>query len=106
MSDALTITARSTRGVQVIAIQGELDLATAKALSTQLAETSGLLVVVDLVDLSFMDSSGISCLVMAKTQMGRDGRTLILTRPQPRVERTLEIVGLADWLTPWSPEWS
>lgn len=106
MSDALTITVRSTRGVQVIAIQGELDLATADALSTQLAETSGSLVVVDLVDLSFMDSSGISCLVMAKTQMGSDGRTLILTRPQPRVERTLEIVGLVDWLTPWSPEWS
>ena len=106
MSDALTITVRSTRGVQVIAIGGELDLATAEALSTRLAGTSGSPVVVDLVDLSFMDSSGISCLVMAKTQMVSDGRTLILTRPQPRVERALEIVGLADWLTPWSPEWS
>ena len=106
MPDALKISIRKANGVQVIALGGELDLATAGALSSQLAETQASLVVVDLADLSFLDSSGISCLVLAKTQMDDEGRTLIFTRPQPRVERALEIVGLADWLTPWSSEWA
>ena len=106
MPDSLTISVRNVHGAQVVAVSGELDLATAGALSNQLAETSGSPVVVDLADLSFMDSSGISCLVVAKTRMDDEGRTLILTRPQPRVEEALDIVGLADWLRPWSPEWS
>ncbi len=106
MPDLLTIKLRNANGVPVIVVSGELDLASAGTLAAELENSTGPLVVVDLAELSFMDSSGISCLVVAKANMDEVGRTLVLTRPQPRVERAMEVVGLADWLSPWSSDWA
>ena len=64
------------------------------------------IVVVDLAELTFMDSTGLSALVVAKNRMESDGDVLMLTRPRPNVRRVLEITGLADWVGEWSSEWS
>jgi anti-sigma B factor antagonist len=96
---------RDVGGVHLVTLKGELDMATAEGLAAWLVTVSGSAVVVDLSNLTFMDSSGISALVMARNRMIQDGNDLILTRPQPMVQRALEVVGLAGWLAPWDPGW-
>jgi len=97
---------RDTHGLVVVEVAGELDMATVPVLSNTLAEMTGSTVVVDLQELTFMDSSGISALIHARKQLVRNGHGLVLTRPNANVERVLDIVGLADWLEEWNPDWS
>jgi anti-sigma B factor antagonist len=104
-SELLTVDARQIGSVQVVTLAGELDLASGQGLPEVLADLPGLTLVVDLARLTFMDSSGISALVQARRRLGDRGTSLVLTRPRDRVSRTLEIVGLGDWISPWSPEW-
>jgi anti-sigma B factor antagonist len=92
--------------VHIVRLSGELDIATVDGLTDRLIEIAGSTVVVDLAELSFMDSTGLSALVVAKNRMESDGDVLMLTRPRPNVRRVLEITGLADWVGEWSSEWS
>jgi anti-sigma B factor antagonist len=96
----------SVGGIHVVSLQGELDMATADGLADWLVEISGSTVVVDLCHLTFMDSSGITALVMARNRMTESGDTLIVTRPHPIVKRALEVAGLGDWVTDWDPAWA
>ena len=93
-------------GLSVVRMSGELDLASSDRLTELLAELSDQTVVVDLSELTFIDSSGIAALVAAKDRLRTAGRELVLTRPQPNVDRVLEITGLEEWISQWRPEWS
>ena len=103
--EPFNVDVRQTVDVHIVALSGELDLATSKGLTETLTDLTGSTVVVDLAGLSFVDSSGISALVLAKQRIEERGSSLVLTRPQERVARTFEIVGLAKWMVPWSAEW-
>jgi len=105
-SESFKVIVNDVSGIPVVALVGELDLASADGLVASLIGVPGSPVVVDLAQLSFLDSSGISALVLAKNQMDEVGRTLLLTRPTARVLQTLEIVGLAGWVSTWSSDWS
>jgi anti-sigma B factor antagonist len=74
----------------VLHLAGELDLATAPQLDEAISSTVAEHLVLDLSDLSFIDSSGISLLVVA---IG-DERPVTLRNPQPTVSRVLELTGL------------
>lgn len=104
-SDLFGVDVRQKSGIRVVALSGELDLATAEGLVETLTDTHGSTVVVDLAQLSFVDSSGISAFVLARRQIEANSSTMVLTRPQERVARTFEIVGLGDWVAPWSSDW-
>jgi anti-anti-sigma factor len=83
--------------VAVLRPSGELDLATSdtfrRDLRAALAGDPDRLVV-DLADVSFLDSSGIAVLVSAfKAQRERQAELLVVN-PQPIVQRALELVGL------------
>ena len=78
-------------------------MATAEGLADWLASVAGSTVVVDLSELSFLDSSGITALVMARNRMAEDGNELVLTQPHPLVRRTFEVTGLTSWLVDWDP---
>jgi anti-sigma B factor antagonist/stage II sporulation protein AA (anti-sigma F factor antagonist) len=93
-------------GTSIVRMSGELDLASSDRLSALLAELSDRTVVVDLAGLTFIDSSGIAALVAAKDRLQSAGRELVLTRPQPNVDRVLEMTGLEGWISQWRPEWS
>jgi anti-sigma B factor antagonist len=54
-------------------------------------------VVVDLGDVTFMDSSGIGFLVSANTRMRSAGRSFFLYRLSPPVEKTLGLVQLLQF---------
>jgi len=89
--------------VHIVSLGGELDMATVEGLSDWLVDISGSTVVIDLSELTFMDSSGIGAMVRAKNELGD---SLVLTRPQPNVRRVIEVTGLSGWLTEWNPAWS
>jgi anti-sigma B factor antagonist len=85
-----------------VAVRGEVELATAPALTAALEDrirrTSGAFVV-DFLAVDFLDSSGIHCLVRARALLGRDDRALALICPAGNVRRVLEVAGI-DELVP------
>lgn len=85
-----------------VAVRGEVELATAPALTAALEEgirrSSGAFVI-DLVGVDFLDSSGVACLVRARALLGRDDRALALICPPGSVRRVLELTGI-DELVP------
>jgi anti-sigma B factor antagonist len=83
-------------GAPVLSLSGELDMATSTVLSERLTELvrGGTDVVVDLSNLRFIDSSGLSALLAALRQSQAGRTTLWLRRPTTTVARVLAITGL------------
>ncbi len=85
----------------VVTVTGDLDLATAGHLAAVGLLTLSCLhghgegLIVDLTDVSFIDSTGLSALVKIRNAALDDGRTVALKGPNPHVKRVLEITGLA-----------
>ena len=101
-----SMTVRNVPDTHIVALSGELDAATSPGLADALLQTSGSTVVVDLSGLTFMDSSGIGTLVVARNRIMAEGLgQLVLTRPDVNVAKVLDIVGLDDWIVEWSPDW-
>ena len=106
MADPFGVTAYDFDGGRIFALRGELDLSTCQGLDERLVGPHGSLVVVDLCQLTFMDSSGLGCIHAARRRAIEDGGNLVVCRPSPMVHRVLEITGLDMWVTEWNPEWS
>jgi anti-anti-sigma factor len=90
---------RPLERLSVVALAGELDLACAPELSRALADLAGTgcdRVVVELSELSFIDSTGIKALIAAARAMEEEGGALTLSAPTPNVARVFEIVKLSD----------
>jgi anti-sigma B factor antagonist len=86
---------------QTLVLAGELDLATAPELErmTELscADGAGELVL-DLSGLSFIDSTGLRAILMAREQCEEHGCELFLTPGPPAVQRLFELTGLLERL--------
>jgi anti-sigma B factor antagonist len=86
----------------VISVSGELDLASSPALEEELervAKSDATVIVVDLAELEFMDSTGLSVLVRAHQRAQDSGRRLGLVNGSQQVQRLLALTGVADRLT-------
>jgi anti-anti-sigma factor len=78
-------------------VTGDLDLAAAPQLEWTLREPAwARLVVLDLRELAFMDSSGAKAIVDASIRARRDGRRLLLLRGPPNVDRVFALAGSSD----------
>ena len=78
---------------------GELDLASSPVLEEELEKVSGhQLIVIDLRELEFIDSTGLSVLVKAHQRAKDQGRELGLVKGEGQVQRLLGLTGLADRL--------
>jgi len=87
---------------RVIAIRGELDLASGPALQQQLDRTfeSGAeLLIVDRRELEFMDSTGLSILVKAHQRAEENGQRFALVKGPQQVQRLFSLTGVSDRLT-------
>jgi anti-sigma B factor antagonist len=98
----LEISVRRDGRYAVVSLRGELDLAGESALRERLrtaCEESDGHVVLDLSEMTFIDSTGLSILVEyhAKTQAA--GGRLILLAPRPAVVRIFDVTGLGERLT-------
>lgn len=82
----------------MIAISGELDLASGPRLEEELSalDPDVTLVVVDLRRLEFMDSTGLSIIVRAHQRLAEQERELSLVRGSPQVQRLLDLTGVAE----------
>jgi anti-sigma B factor antagonist len=91
-----TLNTGGTRAAWVHVV-GELDLVTSPQLERKLreAEIDARLVVVDMRDVRFMDSSGVHVLVAASDEAEWGGARLMVI-PSAAVERVLRLSGVAD----------
>ncbi|HEY3008364.1 MAG TPA: STAS domain-containing protein [Micromonosporaceae bacterium] len=98
---SLTVSTQAQRGMAVISVAGELDMATAPLLQqhlTELLERGQNRLVFDLADVSFCDSTGLSVFVRAKNNCDAVDGLVRLAAPQRGVLRILEVSGLVDVL--------
>ena len=82
-----------------IRLQGELDLSTAPRLREELLRLSSdgaTMVTVDLSELAFVDSTGLSVLITGLKQLRQQGGEMTLRSPTPGTRRVLEITGLTE----------
>jgi anti-sigma B factor antagonist len=85
--------------VSVVVLRGELDFDEAPTFGRVLEElrTDGVRkIAVDLSDLTFIDSSGISVLVGAARAAAAEQGTLVVAAPSPHVQRVFDIVNLSE----------
>lgn len=85
----------------LIHLVGELDLANAESLERELdaALNDGAgQVVIDMGDLSFIDSTGIALLVTALSRGGEEGRVRFLRSRATAVTRVLQLTGVEERL--------
>jgi anti-anti-sigma factor len=86
----------------VIAVSGELDLASSPALQEELdrvAASDSQMLIIDLRELDFMDSTGLSVLVRAHQRIEEQGRRLAMVKGPQQVQRLLSLTGVAERLT-------
>jgi anti-anti-sigma factor len=106
MVDQFGVTSYEFDGGRIFALWGELDASTCRGLTEHLVGLPGSLIVLDLCQLTFMDSSGLGAIHAARQRAIDDGGTLVLCRPSPAVYRVLQITGLDTWVSDWDPKWT
>jgi anti-anti-sigma factor len=76
-------------------VGGELAMATTPRLERTLSRSQARLVVLDLRELTFIDSSGVHAIVGAGIRARRAGRRLVLVHVPSHVDRMLRLTGTA-----------
>ena len=83
-------------------VRGEVDLLVAAQLHDSVCCAASAhadrLVVVDLAEVTFLDSSGISALVQAQLALTGEGRRLVVRNATAMVSRVLDLTGAGDFL--------
>ena len=87
------------RGAPGVAVHGEVDVSAipslVEALDAAIRDSEGAFVI-DLCDVEFLDSSGLSALMRARALLGQDERALAVVCPPGPVRRLFELAGIAD----------
>jgi anti-sigma B factor antagonist len=82
-----------------VRLAGELDMSTAPQLREQLlrlASEGGAHVTLDMSELAFVDSTGLSVLITGLKSLRQEGGDMALRSPTPGTLRVLEITGLTE----------
>jgi len=99
VTDAFELSDAGLRDAPGVAVRGEVDLAAAEALEAGLEaairESAGALVV-DLSEVTFIDSSGLQVLLRARALLGREDRALAVVCPFGAVRRVFELSGVSE----------
>jgi len=97
VSSRLRLRTRTVDGCLVVEVGGEVDVTSAPTLRDHLLGHIGLgepCLVVDLSEVEFMDSTGLSALLVAYRQAVELGSSLLIAGAKPAVRRVLEITKL------------
>jgi anti-sigma B factor antagonist len=92
-----TTVASLTREVALVSVSGELDLYTADRVASGIDEADAVgadAVVIDLSEISFIDSTALGVLVREAKRLEGRGHSLVLVTNDPRTRRVLEVTGL------------
>jgi anti-sigma B factor antagonist len=88
-------------GIATIHLKGRLDVLGVQKIELQFTELSTYLrkpIIVDLSEVELMSSVGLGMLITAAATLKAEGRSFVLFKPQPRVERVIRIAGLDEFL--------
>jgi anti-sigma B factor antagonist len=91
------ISDESRDGASIVSVHGEVDVATAPMLRDRLnlvIDRDQGIVVVDLLGVTFIDSTGLGVLIGALQRSGDDARELRIVAAEPRILKVFEITGL------------
>ena len=96
MIGTLSFTISRSSGRTLVAVAGEIDLATAPELDAVLQDFGHHSVTVDLNDVTFIDSFGLATLMRAHDRIAHAGGRLCVRGRRPNVRRTFQVAGLAE----------
>jgi anti-sigma B factor antagonist len=88
--------------IWVVRVAGEVDIATAPRLASTfdaVVEAAPSQVLVELENVSFLDSSGIRVLVLAQRRLDEVGASFVIDGMSEAVKHVLEIAGVLDSLS-------
>ena len=83
-----------------LALAGELDIVTAPTLRACLESIDNGFrqVVLDLTDVTFLDSTGLALMIEVHRRFRPEGRDLALSNPRSHVARVIDLTGVAEVL--------
>jgi anti-sigma B factor antagonist len=88
-------------GYELLAVEGEIDIATSPrliaALNEAVTDTTGA-VLVDLSAVGFMDSTGLALLIRAQRRLSGRGRGFAVVCPEGPVRRIFDLTDMAETL--------
>ncbi len=96
------VTVRFEDNLPVVEVRGEVDLYTGPRLWERLSgviDSGHRRVALDLAGVDFMDSTGISVMVMALRRMRAEGGELVVRSPSRATFKLLELTGVARLVT-------
>jgi anti-anti-sigma factor len=95
------VEAEEADGALRLRFSGELDYAASDDARAALerACARGGRIEVDLGEVTFLDSSGLRALVVARRAADRDGCSLVLVGASPRARQVLDLTGTYEWLS-------
>ena len=95
------VTAEKRDGTVHLRLAGELDISTAPKVEDELARVEPNrpeLIVLDLRNLAFMDSTGLRLLIAADTRARQQGRRMVVVKGPESVQRVFRITRLEERL--------
>lgn len=101
MQNQFRVAVQRDGAAAVVVVSGELDLASGPELESELDRLTApetRLVVIDLRQLDFMDSTGLSIIVRAHQRMAEAGCEVGLVKGSQQVQRLLDLTGVAERL--------
>jgi anti-anti-sigma factor len=102
VNDEFSVDQHNHGSAAVVVVAGELDLRTSPQLEERLTrafDAGAELVILDLRQIEFMDSTGLRVLLTAHQRAHETGRRFALVRGADQVERVLTLTGVRDLLT-------
>jgi anti-sigma B factor antagonist len=104
-SDVLRVTVEPLEDGRLIRAAGEVDLSTAAALRRELAAArlEADTVLLDLSEVTFIDSTGLHLLLEASQRSAVTDWSFFVVRPSKAVRRLIELSGTADLITVGDP---
>jgi anti-sigma B factor antagonist len=100
-SSPFEVTIEERDGAVHVALSGELDISTAQQLEDDLRRVEAErpeLIVLDLRELAFMDSTGLRLLILADQRAKEEGRRLAIGRGNEMIQRVLHLTRLDERL--------
>ena len=91
----------SQDSAEIVTVRGDVDLATVGALRNELtgALARADTVILDLREVSFMDTQGLATVIEAEQASSRSGTRFVVVRAPATVHRLFDMIGLSDRLT-------
>jgi anti-anti-sigma factor len=99
--EILEVKTEERNGLVHVALMGELDLSTVAKVQEELRKveaTAPPTMVVDLSKLTFLDSTGLRCIVTADERARDEGRRVVIVRGPDAVQRVFTITRLEERL--------